>query len=184
MNPGFVRGKRLSRRALLQGLALTPALPLVMRTAAASIGDTARSVKLRAVPLPLAAVRLTPSPFLAAVEANRRYLITLEPNRLLHNFRTNAGLPVRGEIYGGWESESLAGHTLGHYLSACSLMYAQVGEVECRRRVDYIVDELAACQAANGDGYVGGFTRKRNDQVEDGKRIFPELVQGDIRRRC
>ena len=181
MNPGFVRGKRLSRRALLQGLALTPALPLVMRTAAASIGDTARSVKLRAVPLPLAAVRLTPSPFLAAVEANRRYLITLEPNRLLHNFRTNAGLPVRGEIYGGWESESLAGHTLGHYLSACSLMYAQVGEVECRRRVDYIVDELAACQAANGDGYVGGFTRKRNDQVEDGKRIFPELVQGDIR---
>jgi DUF1680 family protein len=165
----FVRGKRLSRRALLQGVALSPALALAMRSAGAS------------TPLPLETVRLTPSPFFSAVAANRRYLIALEPDRLLHNFRTHAGLPAKGEIYGGWESESLAGHTLGHYLSACSLMYAQVGEVECRRRVDYIVDELAACQAANGDGYVGGCTRKRNDQVEDGKRIFPELIQGDIR---
>ena len=39
-----------------------------------------------------------------------------------------------GEIYGGWESESLAGHTLGHYLSACSLMFAQTGETDVRTR--------------------------------------------------
>jgi len=136
---------------------------------------------IRATPLPLDAVRLTPSPFLAAVEANRRYILELEPDRLLHNFRMNASLAPKGKIYGGWESESLGGHTLGHYLSACSLMHAQIGDIECQRRVEYIVDELAACQAASDDGYVSGFTRRNGDKVENGKAIFAELVRGDIR---
>ncbi|MEA3181391.1 MAG: uncharacterized protein QOI59_4914, partial [Gammaproteobacteria bacterium] len=100
---------------------------------------------------------------------------------LLHNFRVSAGLPPKGAVYGGWESESLAGHSLGHYLSACSLMFAQTGEAQYRQRVDYIVAELAQCQSAHGDGYVAGFTRKRGDVMEDGKAIFPEIVKGDIR---
>jgi DUF1680 family protein len=60
-------------------------------------------------------------------------------------------------------------------------MYAQTGDTECKRRVDAIVVELAACQAAHGDGYVAGFTRKRGATIEDGKAIFAELVRGDIR---
>ncbi len=60
-------------------------------------------------------------------------------------------------------------------------MYAQTGDAECKRRADYIVDELAAAQAAHGDGYVAGFTRKRGDVVEDGKLLFGELKRGDIR---
>ncbi|HWA92241.1 MAG TPA: glycoside hydrolase family 127 protein [Rhizomicrobium sp.] len=132
-------------------------------------------------PVPLEAVRLAPSPYLDAVEANRAYLHRLEPDRLLHNFRDQAGLTPKGEVYGGWESDTIAGHTLGHYLSACALMHAQTGDEECRRRVDYIVDELALCQAAHGDGYVAGFTRKRGDTIEPGKLLFAELVAGDIR---
>ncbi|GAO39813.1 hypothetical protein SCH01S_39_00980 [Sphingomonas changbaiensis NBRC 104936] len=135
----------------------------------------------RAKPLPLASVRLLPSPWLDAVEGNRRYLHALEPDRLLHNYRTSAGLMPKGAVYGGWESDTIAGHTLGHYLSALSLMYAQTGDAECKRRVDYIVDELAEVQRAHGDGYVAGFTRKRDDLVEDGKVIFAELKRGDIR---
>ncbi len=130
-------------------------------------------------PLPMEAVRLKPSFYLEAVQSNLAYLHRLEPDRLLHNFRVHAGLAPKGEVYGGWESDTIAGHTLGHYLSACALMYAQTGDEECRRRVGYIVDELAACQAP--DGYVAGFTRKRGDTVEDGKLLFAELVQGDIR---
>ena len=132
-------------------------------------------------PLPLSRVRLLPSPFLEAVDANRAYLHRLEPDRLLHNFRTSAGLEPKGAVYGGWESDTIAGHTLGHYLTALSLMHAQTGDEECRRRVDYIVAELAEAQAAHGDGYVAGFTRKRGDIVEDGKHLFPELMRGDIR---
>src|SRR5262249_23762680 len=87
----------------------------------------------------------------------------------------------KGEVYGGWESASLAGHSLGHYLSACSLMYAQTGESAFRERVDYIVTELTLCQRTHGDGYVAGFTRKRGAIEEDGKAIFPEIARGDIR---
>ena len=169
------------RRRLLQAIALSPVLGLALRdTAAAAVGPSRDSTQAPA-PFPLEAVRLTASPYLAAVEANRTYLLSLEPDRLLHNFRTSAGLPAKGEVYGGWESESLAGHTLGHYLSACSLMFAQTAASECKRRVDLIVGELATCQAAHGDGYVAGFTRKRGDTVEDGKAIFAELARGDIR---
>lgn len=134
-------------------------------------------------PFPLEAVRLRPSPYLTAVESNGNYLLRLEPDRLLHNFRLSAGLQPKGAVYGGWESQSLAGHSLGHYLSACSLMSSQTGDTRYRQRVNYIVAELAACQSAHGDGYVGGFTRDRDKVTEDGKAIFPEIVKGDIRSR-
>src|SRR5262249_42720149 len=91
-----------------------------------------------------------------------------------------AKLTPMGEVYGGWESQSLAGHSLGHYLSACSLMFAQTGDVQYRQRVDYIVAELLTCQQAHGDGYVAGFTRTQGELVEDGKAIFPEIARGEI----
>jgi DUF1680 family protein len=161
-----------TRRSLLKGAAYLSAFGLPKLLAANEPQVT---------PFPLEAVRLRPSPYLTAVESNGVYLLRLEPDRLLHNFRVSAGLKPKGEVYGGWESESLAGHSLGHYLSACSLMFAQTGETQYRQRVDYIVGELAECQSAHGDGYVGGFTRKRGDINEDGKAIFPEIVKGDIR---
>lgn len=133
-------------------------------------------------PLPLADVRLQPSPYAKAVEVNRTYLLSLDPDRLLHNFRKFAGMPPKGPIYGGWESDTIAGHTLGHYLTALVLTHAQTGCGECRRRADYIVDELAAVQARRGDGYVAGLQRKRKDgTVVDGQEIFPEIMRGEIR---
>ncbi|MEP7157763.1 MAG: glycoside hydrolase family 127 protein [Betaproteobacteria bacterium] len=150
----------------------------------------------KAEPLPLSAIRLLPSPYLDAVTANHRYLLTLEPDRLLHNFMTSAGLKPKGEVYGGWEKDTIAGHTLGHYLSALSFMHAQTGEGgqgavgaagaagkgELQRRVAYLVEQLGVAQQAHGDGYVGGFTRKRRDgSIVDGKEIFAEIVNGDIR---
>jgi DUF1680 family protein len=175
-----------SRRVLLQGAVHAPALslglPALARAAggwapAAATADSTSAV----VPFPLEAIRLLPSPYLTAVESNGAYLLRLEPDRLLHNFRVSAGLMPRGAVYGGWEAESLAGHSLGHYLSACSLMFAQTGAIRFRERVDYIVGELAQCQSAHGDGYVAGFTRNHGETVEDGKVIFVEIARGDIR---
>src|SRR5688572_19813683 len=120
---------RSSRRSVLLGAAggaIAAGLPPLSRA-------TKRSVlPHRATALPLADVRLLPSPYFDAVEANRRYLLQLEPDRLLHNFRKFAGLEPRGAAYGGWEAETIAGHTLGHYLSALSL---QIGRASCRERV-------------------------------------------------
>ena len=173
MHPPFI----WSRRRLLAGAALASlalgCAPRALRTAAAR-GPVR--------PLPLADVRLTPSIYQDAVEANRAYLLRLEPDRLLHAYRLQAGLEPKGEAYGGWERETIAGHSLGHYLSACSLMHAQTGDAECRRRARYIVEELAACQHAAGDGFVAGFTRRTDDgRIEPGRRVFEEIARGDIR---
>lgn len=176
------KGNYWSRRSLLQGVVYAPALalPRVVTATVVSAPQAAQPAG-SVTAFALQAVRLRPSLYLTAVESNGIYLLRLEPDRLLHNFRVSAELQPKGAVYGGWESESLAGHSLGHYLSACSLMYAQTAETQYRERVDYIVTELAECQAKQGDGYVAGFTRKRGEVVEDGKTIFPEIESGDIR---
>ena len=169
----------VTRRRLLQGAALV--------SAAAALGlprlafGTGHAGSPR--PFPLSAIRLAPSPWLQAVESNRAYLARLEPDRLLHNFREQAGLAPKAAPYGGWEAETIAGHTLGHYLSACALMHAQTGDAACRARVDYIVAELAACQRAGRDGYVAGFTRKNTatGAIEPGRRVLEDISRGEIR---
>lgn len=168
-----------TRRQLLAGAAMMAALAAAGPGFAAKIST---SLPANAKPLPLDKVRLRPGPFAHAVETNRTYLLSLSADRLLHNYRTNAGLEPKGEVYGGWESDTIAGHTLGHYMTALALTHAQTGCTECRDRLVYIVDELQTIQNAEGDGYVAGFTRKRKDgEVVDGKEIFPEIIAGDIR---
>jgi hypothetical protein len=165
----------MDRRRVLQGSA-SAALLLAARPAAASIQQPAK-------PAPLSAVRLLPSPYLTAVSANLEYLQRLDPDRLLHNFRSQAGLTPKGAVYAGWESDTIGGHTLGHYLSALSLMHAQTGDAGCKRRVVYIVDELVLCQAQSADGFVAGFTRRQGDAIEPGRFVFEEVRRGDIRAR-
>jgi DUF1680 family protein len=166
---------QIDRRRMLQGSA-SAALLLAARPAAALIRQPT-------IPAPLSSVRLLPSPYLTAVSVNLEYLHRLEPDRLLHNFRSQAGLTPKGAVYAGWESDTIGGHTLGHYLSALSLMHAQTGDAECKRRVVYIVDELALCQAQSADGFIAGFTRRRGDTMEPGRLVFEEIRRGDIRAR-
>src|SRR5579859_4429880 len=104
-------------------------------------------VGIQAYPFDLRAVRLLDGPFKEAMEADSRYLLRIEPDRLLSDFRVHAGLPAKAAKYGGWESSGLAGHTLGHYLSACSMAYAATDDKNYLDKVNYIVDELAACQS-------------------------------------
>ena len=114
---------------------------------------------------PLEAVRLLDgSPFTAAVEANRSYLLALDTDRLLAPFRREAGLPPKAQPYGNWESGGLDGHTAGHYLSALANMIASgadTPDAQLRQRLDAMIGELAACQNASGDGYIGGVPGSR-----------------------
>ena len=171
---------KMNRRQFVAGAAVLTAAgtsPAIARAAVAK-GAVPSSVK----PLPLSAVRLLPSDFATAVEVNRSFLLSLSADRLLHNFMLYAGLPPKGEIYGGWESDTLAGHTTGHYLSALAHMYDQTGDAACKERADYVISELARAQAARGTGYVGALGRKLKDgTIVDGESIFPEVMKGDIR---
>lgn len=117
-------------------------------------------------------VRLLDSPFKAAMLRDEQYLLSLEPDRLLHRFRLNAGLPPKAPLYGGWESQGVSGHSLGHYLSACALAYAATGDARFKQRVDYLVAGLAECQARRCTGYVGGIPKEDS--------IFAEVAQGRI----
>jgi DUF1680 family protein len=164
---------RLSRRTLLLSASLA-ALAGRLRAAPAGGSPAAR-------PLPLDSVRLTPSIWATAVETNRAYLHSLEPDRLLHNFRKGAGLEPKAPVYGGWENQGIAGHTLGHYLTALSPTFAQTGDEAARERVRTIVAELAETQRAHGDGYIGGTTVERDGEIVDGKVVFEEIRRGDIR---
>jgi uncharacterized protein len=131
-------------------------------------------IEFRALPFPLTDVRLLDGPFKHATDLNVSVLLRYEPDRLLSKFRSEAGLEPKAEPYGGWEAETIAGHSLGHYLSAISMMYLTTGNPEFLDRVNYIVSELSACQDADGTGYIGAFP--------DGKRILEEEVaKGNIR---
>ena len=119
------------------------------------VGNIVHSQKLKATRFPIKDVQLLSSSFSNAKKLDSGYILSLSPNRLLHRFHKNAGLPVKDSVYGGWESDGLSGHTLGHYLSASSMMYATTRNNAFKKNIDYIVSELDICQKARGTGYVG-----------------------------
>ncbi|MCF7974783.1 MAG: glycoside hydrolase family 127 protein [Phycisphaerae bacterium] len=123
---------------------------------------------------PLKDVRLLESPFSRAVKINRQYLLAHDPDRLLAPFRREAGLEPKAKPYGNWESSGLDGHSAGHYLSAISLMIASGADPdgEFNRRLDTMLEELALCQTAYGDGYMGGVPRSR--------QLWDRTASGDL----
>jgi uncharacterized protein len=130
---------------------------------------------IAARPFPLKNVRLLDGPFKDARERNTKYLKALDSDRLLHNFRINAGLPSAAVPLGGWEEPKveLRGHFVGHYLSGCALTWAATGDEELRRKADAIVAELARCQTALGPtGYLSAFPEEFIDRVVEGKKVW------------
>jgi uncharacterized protein len=120
----------------------------------------------------LSEVQLHEGIFHQAQQANLRYILELDTDRLLAPFIIEAGLSPVSERYGNWENTGLDGHIGGHYLSALSLMYASTGEPELLRRIEYMVDWLDRCQQANGNGYVGG--------IPGGREMWEEIARGEI----
>ena len=147
--------------------------------ALSSNGDVKSVVILQAQPFPLSRVRLLDSPFRDAMLRDENYLLSLDCDRLLRNFRVNANLPTDAKPYGGWEDPAceLRGHTVGHYLSACSLMFASTGDARFKERADKIVAGLAECQnalATNGShaGYLSAFPESFIDRVENRQKVW------------
>jgi uncharacterized protein len=128
-----------------------------------------------AVPFPLTQVRLGNGPCTIAMEADRQYLRSLPPDRLLHTFRINAGLPSTAQPLGGWEAPDceLRGHYAGgHYLSACALMYASTGDEELKKNAALVVSELTKCQAAMKSGYLSAFPVEFFDRLRERQEVW------------
>ena len=164
--------RQYPRRTFLSMTALGAAAASPWAHAAGALGTAElRSGARHCAPFPLSAVRLRAGAALEALEVNRRFLMSLESDRLLHMFRLTAGLPSTAEPLGGWEApdNELRGHFTGHYLSACALLAAQTGDAAVRERGRQVASELARCQAAIGTGYLSAFPVDLFDRLRAGQ---------------
>ena len=118
---------------------------------------------------PFNRVRLLAGPLYERQAVNGRHLQAIDPDRLLAVYRRDAGLPKKAESYGGWEARGIGGHIMGHYLSALAWHYAATGEDWVVGRVSFMVDELAACQKAHGDGGIMPVARLGLLALREGK---------------
>lgn len=126
---------------------------------------------------PLGDVTLLEGPFKDAQNLNIHVLLEYDTDRLIAPFRKEAGLPPKAKLYPNWAG--LDGHVGGHYLSALAMNVASTGNAECKKRMEYMLSELKACQTANsknnadwGKGYVGG--------APNSKQIWSTLQKGDF----
>jgi len=175
----------------------TKILPLLLSAVAAAAGADAQSVcpgqfagrfavenraGMMAEAFDLQDVRLLPSRFRENMERDSAWIMSLDCGRLLHSFRNNAGVFSGREggymtirKYGGWESLDcdLRGHTTGHVLSACALMYAATGEEVFRMKGDSLVAGLAEVQRAlGGSGYLAAFPETLVDRNIRGESVW------------
>ena len=177
--------KKINRREFVTSVASATvfasrhvfALPGEARNQAGASSNQANleTIPVEAVPFPMTNVRLGPGAFRAAAEANRRYLKSLPPDRLLHTFRLTAGLPSSAEPLGDWEKPDceLRGHFAGgHYLSACALAFASSNDEQLKSNGDLMVAELAKCQAKHKNGYLSAFPQELFDRLRDGVNVW------------
>lgn len=100
----------------------------------------------------------------------QEYLRSIDSDRLLAGFRETAGLGKKAERYpGGWEDAELAGHTLGHYMTALAQLGAASGARDIKYRLEYIVQQLAECQRE--DGYLSASGEELFDRLEGGEPV-------------
>jgi len=144
---------------------------LLLPTAASLPAFASSDVAIPSAPFALADIRLDAGPFARSQALNLRYLAALDIDRLLAPYRIEAGLPSPALKYPNWESMGLDGHTAGHYLSALAQQAAH-GDNAMRQRLDGMVDALAECQRANGDGYLGG--------VPNGRVLWDRIASGEF----
>ena len=149
---------------------------LSLLLAAVAIGATAQN-RLYENEFPLGDVTLLDGPLKHARDLNIKTLLKYDCDRLLAPFRKEAGLEPKAKTYPNWDG--LDGHVGGHYLTAMAIN-ASTGDEECRRRMEYMISEIAECAAANrknhpewGIGYMGGMPNSAN--------IWSGFKNGDFR---
>ncbi|MEV1012262.1 beta-L-arabinofuranosidase domain-containing protein [Micromonospora sp. NPDC049801] len=162
----------LSRRRVLQAagatavVSATGAATLGAGPAAAAVVPPARAdIGVAAYAFDPGQVRLTSGRWLDNQNRTLNYLRFVDVDRMLYNFRANHRLSTNGAATnGGWDAPNFPfrTHMQGHFLTAWSYAYAVLGDTTCRDKANYMVAEMAKCQANNGAagfgaGYLSGF---------------------------
>lgn len=139
------------------------------------------SVRAEVVPFDLFSVRLLPSRFTENMQRDSAWMMSIGADRLLHSFRSFSGVYSGNEggygtglALGGWESLDceLRGHTTGHMLSACALMYASTGAECFKSKGDSLVRGLREVQLAYGNGYLSAFPEELVNRNIRGEKVW------------
>jgi len=140
------------------------------------------TVPMKAYAFDLQDIKLLDSRFKENMERESAWILSIDVNRLLHSFRTNAGVYSGAEggydtikKLDGWESMDceLRGHTTGHILSGLALLYASTGNEVYRVKSDSIVKGLAEVQnALKQNGYLSAFPQNLIDRNIAGKPVW------------
>lgn len=139
------------------------------------------AVPLKAECFDLRDIRLLPGRIRDNLERDSAWMVSIPVGKLLHSFRNNAGVFAGLEggyesvkKLGGWESLDcdLRGHTTGHFLSACGLMYAATGAEVFKAKGDSLVAGLAEVQLALGGGYLSAFPEQLINRNLQGKSVW------------
>lgn len=110
------------------------------------------------------------------------FLKKFDVDRVLVGYRENAGIDTRGAArYGGWENGLIAGHGMGHYLSAAAQAVKLTGDVELEAKLSEIVSGLKECQdnAGSYGGSKEGFLFAANVSDTKNVELQFDIVQGD-----
>lgn len=132
-------------------------------------------VKPRVYPFALRDVTLAEDgPYAESRSWSRGFMLRIPADRLLYNFRQTAGLPSTAVPLGGLERPDslLRGHWVGHYMSACALLYGSTGDTEIKARGDALVAGIAECQTKLATGYVSAFPATEFDRLEMGQKVW------------
>lgn len=106
--------------------------------------------------------------FQESQEIGKGVLLNLDVDRLVAPCYESASLQPKKPRYGGWESTPIAGHSIGHWMSAAAAMVEATGDPELLQQLIYAVNELAYIQSHDSEGYVSGFSRSCFDEVFTG----------------
>ncbi len=174
-----LNGQTYTRRQLLSGMATVATGAAIGRLGFGQAPPPQTGARLfvagRIQPFEMNQVRLLDGEFKTAAEINQVYLASLSTDRLLHSFRLTSGMTSTAKPYGGWEKPDceLRGHFAGgHYLSAAALAYASAGNDTLRKNGDLMVAELARCQKANGNGYLGAYPEGLFERLARGEKVW------------
>lgn len=173
--------KRTLSLIFLAGFTLINSAQSVYPGTADNLLKVSNKAEMKATAFPLGDVKLLPSRFYDNMRRDSAWIAQIPAKSIAHSFQNNAGVWADREggymtvkKPGGWESLDcdLRGHTTGHLLSACALMYAATSGETFKAKADSIVNMLAEVQQALGGGYLSAFPEELINRNIQGKSVW------------
>ena len=125
--------------------------------------------------------KLKVSEFTQHREINRKYVLSLDVERMLANFLAEAGMNSNVHTmplpYGGWEHphQQVRGNITGHWLSASAMYVAFSNDQEMRGRLIKAIDILEICQNENEDGWLSSIPPIYLDRIARNKWVWAPI---------